>query len=503
MKERLRRLAACLALCGLLSGILTVPVSAAGFQDVPSDYWAADAIEQCVTLGFFNGESATRFGVGHQMTRATFAVVLCRFFGWETTKPTQSAYQDIPANAWYAGAVEAAYAHGAITDQREVFRPTDPITREELAVMLMRSLGYGTIAGLAQDLYSPFKDVTTNVGYITMAYDLGIVSGVSADAFAPDRAATREQAAVILARLYHKLHGASPEIVGVVSQPEDVTGLDVAVIPAGKLAAAGEPSVSVTMKADAAAALVNAAHESGAQALMYVTGLTTALNGSADDVSTALAEAVSDGGYDGVCLDIPNVPGRNKAALTQLTKALRAALGSKTLYLVAEAPAWDGKTYAGYDYAALTSIVDRLVLRVAPYEKVSDGFVTAPLEPLEEVYYALAKLKSSADLNKVSLMLTTTPSAWSGGNRRAMSAQELQTLLERKGTDLHYSSRYACAYLTVSDAGGKDLSVWYLDRQAVEARLQLAEAFSVGQIFLTDVSAVSSDLLAGLQSTEQ
>jgi hypothetical protein len=499
MKDRLRRLAACLALCALLAGLLTVPASAADFQDVPAGYWAADSIQQCVELGIFNGESATSFGVGHQMTRATFAVVLCRFFGWEVATPVQSAYQDIPADAWYAGAVEAAYTHGAITDQRDVFRPTDPITREELAVMLVRALGYGTIAGLAQDLSSPFNDVTTNAGYITMAYDLGLISGVSADTFAPDRAATREQVAVILARLYNKLHNMSPEIAGVVSQVEDVTGLDVAAIPAAQLIASGKPTVSAAMKEETVTALMNAAHESGARTLLYVTGTANAMNCNADDVAAVLAEAVSGGGYDGLCLDIPKLPSGNGTSLTRLAQALRTALGTKTLYLMTEAPAWDGKAYTSYQHAALAASVDRLVLRVAAYEKVSGSFVTAPQEPLEEVYYALAKLKSSVDIGKISLVLTTTPSAWRDGRSMEMSTQELQALLGSIGTSLHYSSRYACPYLTATDEDGKDLTVWYLDRQAVEARLQMANAFSVEQIFLSDVSSASSDLLAALQ----
>jgi spore germination protein YaaH len=364
--------------------------------------------------------------------------------------------------------------------------------------MLVRALGYGTIAGLAQDLSSPFKDVTTNAGYITMAYDLGFVSGISADAFAPDRAATREQVAVILARLYNKLQGASPETVGVVSQPEDVAGLDVVAIPAGQLISSGKPNVNATMKEEAVSALMSAARENGAQTLLYITGTTSALNRSADDVTAVLSEAVSNGGYDGLCLDIPNVLISSKVALTKLAQTLRTALGTKTLYLVVEAPAWDGKTYTGYDYAALASSVDRLVLRVTSYEKTADGFVTAPMEPLEEVYYALAKMKSYVNAGKLSLMLTTTPSAWSGGRSRAMSTQELREVLASVGTSLHYSSRYACAYLSGTDADGKDLTVWYLDHQAVEARIQMAKAFSVGQIFLTDASA-APDLLAGLQ----
>ena len=42
----LRRLTACLCLCALLCGGLTVPAKAAGFTDVASGHWAAEAISQ-------------------------------------------------------------------------------------------------------------------------------------------------------------------------------------------------------------------------------------------------------------------------------------------------------------------------------------------------------------------------------------------------------------------------------------------------------------------------
>ena len=192
IKKQLQRLLSCLALCAVLAGGLTVPAGAAGFTDVPANHWAAGDIRRCAELASFQGEAATRFGLGHPMTRAAFTVVLSRFFGWETTTPTQSVYTDVPANAWYAGAVQAAYAHGAVTAQRAEFRPNDPITREELAVMLVRGLGYGTIEGLAQNLPSTFQDVTTIACYITMAYDLDLTLGVFVTSFALSRAALRE-----------------------------------------------------------------------------------------------------------------------------------------------------------------------------------------------------------------------------------------------------------------------------------------------------------------------
>ena len=98
----------------------------AGFTDVPASSWAAADIRRCVELGLFQGETPTRFGMGHQMTRAAFTVVLCRLFGWDMETPETGTYADAQdTGAWYFSAVETAYAHGAIT--RQTFRLPVPL----------------------------------------------------------------------------------------------------------------------------------------------------------------------------------------------------------------------------------------------------------------------------------------------------------------------------------------------------------------------------------------
>lgn len=500
MKKQLKRLLCCLTLCALLAGGLTVPAAAAGFSDVPVNHWAAESIQRCVKLGFFQGQSASRFGLGQKMTRSAFTVVLCRFFGWETAAPTRATYQDVPADAWYAGAVEAAYSHGALTDQREHFRPNDPITREELAVMLVRAMGYGTIAGLAQDLPISFRDVTTNIGYITMAYDLGLVSGTTADTFSPDRAATREQVAVILMRLYDKLHQTGPGQIAVASEPGDFTGLEAVAVPVGRLiTAGGKPVVNTTMSETETATILESAQQAGAQKLLYLTGGLTALNGTALATAGTVAAEASAGGYDGVMLEIPDLPAKKGSAMTSLVKALDEALGDKLLYVLADAPSRTGKTY-GYEYEALAAVADRLVLRIAPYETFSDGFPTAPVDPLEESYYALGTLCDSIDGEKLALMVTTGVSAWSRQKKYSLTPEEYEALLADPKTSFHYSNRYACAYLTGTvGSSKKDVVAWYLDRQAAAARLQMARAFGVGQLCLDNWASASQDLLSGLR----
>ena len=101
MKRNLfRRALACLCLCAVLSGGLCVPARAAGFRDVPAGHWAADAISQCVTQGWFQGKSADTFGVaGFSAGRAAAPII--RFFpmcpkGHGTSRPSGPAMSTEP-----------------------------------------------------------------------------------------------------------------------------------------------------------------------------------------------------------------------------------------------------------------------------------------------------------------------------------------------------------------------------------------------------------------------
>ena len=496
MKKRLQRIGSCVLLCALLlAAALPAPASAAstGFSDVPDTHWAADAIRRAVDLGLFQGQTKTRFGLGQPMTRAATAVAVCRLFGWEMVTPETGSYADNQdRDAWYYSAVETAYAHGAVTLQTDTFRPNDPITREELAVMLVRAMGYGTIAGLAQDLPIPFRDVETNTGYVAMAYELGLVNGTSPTTFSPDRTATREQTAVMLMRLYDSYHVASPDMVGIAPTAEgltDLTGYDAVAVGSARLVYAGEPRLAGALEEEQAAALLEAVTSAGATPLLYVSGTYTTLRGDGAQTAEMLAAAVADSGCQGLFLDLAKLSSTQRDAFTALVKDLRDQLGDRTLYVMVEAPVWQGTAYSGYDYAALAEQADRLVVRVAAYGNAAGAFPIAPLEPLEEVYYALAELRDLVDSDQLSLLLTTTGSGWSDGRHTgALSAEEIEKLLKSALSQDYYADRYACAYLTTD---GGDTVVWYLNGEAALERIRVAAFFGVDQICLSDLTSVA------------
>lgn len=193
----------CALLCALL---LCAPVRAAGgFADVPSGHWAEQSIVRAAELGIVQGTGGGQFGLGQQMTRAAFVTALCRTMSWQTVAPDNPTFSDVQdRSTWYYAAVETACANGALLTYSDRFRPDDPITREEMAVMLVRALGFASFAGTVQD-DCPFADVTTSRGYICLAWHMGLMRGTSDTTFEPRRGSTREEAATLLLRAHDRL----------------------------------------------------------------------------------------------------------------------------------------------------------------------------------------------------------------------------------------------------------------------------------------------------------
>lgn len=210
MKKRIKSLALALLLCLTLAApALAAPT---GYSDVPEGHWSAESVRRATELGLFEGVGGGKFGRGQPITRAAFTAALVRLFGWESASPAKATFTDVTADRWFYSAVETACLNGAVPASGKTFRPTDNITREEMAAMLVRGLGYTSLAGVVSSYSSPFTDVTTNKGFITIAYDLGIVDGVGDGKFAPGSTAPREQAAAMLVRVYDKLYGSSARL---------------------------------------------------------------------------------------------------------------------------------------------------------------------------------------------------------------------------------------------------------------------------------------------------
>ena len=242
-------------------------------------------------------------------------------------------------------------------------------------------------------------------------------------------------------------------------------------------------------------AICAAASAAGAKSLLYITGGAYHVReGESEKLAEVLFQAVEEGGYDGLFLDVTGLTAvSQRDTLTAAAQTLREKLGERSLYIAVEAPSWKG-TIFGYDYAALGEAADRLVLRFDYKKTTAGGQAMAPMEPLEQIYYALNRLRGVVDADKLTLRLTSTGSIWEGREPEFLTGEEIAALAAERTTRSHYSDRYACAYLVRENAP----DVWYLNGQAIRERIQLARLFGGGHLCLSDLNHTLPEVLEAM-----
>ena len=182
-------------------------VKTAHFIDVPADAWYADGVYTAWENDYMEGIAEGIFAPENAMTRAEFAQLVFNMAGGqkdESGKEFPTQFADVPANAWYAQAVEWAARYGIVNGTSETtFAPNETISREQIAAMFYRYAGNGAEADLSA--LDQFEDADQVSGWakeaMAWAVENGYVNGVSDTALAPAETATRAQIAVIAVRL--------------------------------------------------------------------------------------------------------------------------------------------------------------------------------------------------------------------------------------------------------------------------------------------------------------
>lgn len=204
--------------CGLLAvvmaaGLLTVPASAVEFSDVQG-HWAQSAIQQVTDWELFTGNDKGEFMPDETMTRGMFVTVMerCAKMLDVYQQPEQTAtFTDVQPSDYFASGASWAQANGLVTGVGGGrFAPNDPITREQMCVIMDRFLraftDYDLDAYLAvQNAFLDKKDIGDYaMQSVDLCVALGLIQGVSVEGgvvFQPVQPATRAAVAVILGRL--------------------------------------------------------------------------------------------------------------------------------------------------------------------------------------------------------------------------------------------------------------------------------------------------------------
>jgi hypothetical protein len=171
------------------------------FWDVPLGHYAADSIERITTSGISGGCSTNPplFCPDERITRGQMAVFLVTSLG-QSPKSCTGRFADVPVEHVFCGFIEKLADLG-ITGGcgGSNFCPDDSVTRGQMAVFIEAALGNvpNTCSG------SRFTDVTVSTvggfcGFIEKLAEDGVTGGCTSTTFCPNDPVTRGQMAVFL-----------------------------------------------------------------------------------------------------------------------------------------------------------------------------------------------------------------------------------------------------------------------------------------------------------------
>ncbi|MDN4070048.1 S-layer homology domain-containing protein [Paenibacillus sp. FSL R5-0407] len=195
-----------------LGGQYAVLAYARSFEDVSDSHWAKTVIVRMAAKHVFDGIDDTRFEPQRALTRAEFAAMLIRLLGTTPVSGGTSAtrFADVPQESWYAAAVETAAQAGLLTGRSgNEYEPESTLTRQEMAVMLVRAYEMEAGRQLAVPAGSKFSDADQINAWakdaVAAASAAGLLQGRDGGQFAPQEQLTRAESVQVLYNLLKSL----------------------------------------------------------------------------------------------------------------------------------------------------------------------------------------------------------------------------------------------------------------------------------------------------------
>ena len=501
-------------------------VSAAKYTDVPTEHWADEVIQQAADTGIMYGKGEGRFGLGETVKRSEFAAMLVRLMKWEKSDATKSVFADVSPSSWYFADVNTLAENGAFSGN--VFRPDENITRSEMAVMLVKALGYDTLA--QEEEHSVFTDVHSDEGHIAVAYTLGIINGKTESLFDPEGFALREEGAAMMMRLHNKLYSSFKEFHGFYAisswgQKEMGAKLDTVSFGWSRLQYTDDGKVYLNQTtAGGNDWYIPQAHQDAMDYMLnngVTINLAVAMN-DPDDCRAILlnennrAEAVgqlvtASANYNGITVDFEEMRGDElKEGLNRFIRELSLALDGKRLYVAVHPVLKSGTDYYdGYDYKTLGEYADKIILMAHDYAPVSfpdhllnTDFIATPVTPFDEVYAALKAITDEEtgvqEKDKIMLALSISNTiAWNSDGERITdgkpvfpSMETIEKRLSQSDTKILYSDTYKNPYAFYTTETNQPILLWYEDSRSVTDKMALAKMFGIKAISVWRIGVI-------------
>nr|WP_275589168.1 Ig-like domain-containing protein [Paenibacillus sacheonensis] len=191
------------------NGVYAVVKGGVNYTDL-KNHWARNDIQLLANKYIVEGNTLTNFAPNKAITRGEFAMFIAKGLGLTGDRAASAKFKDVNTSTSLAAYIGAAATAGIIQGMTDGnFKPNNPVTREEMATMMIRAAAAAgvqiTLQGTAVTTLKKFSDRgkigTWAQNDVAKAVQVSIISGQSATSFGGKNKATRAEAAVMVKRL--------------------------------------------------------------------------------------------------------------------------------------------------------------------------------------------------------------------------------------------------------------------------------------------------------------
>ncbi|MDN5300403.1 MAG: hypothetical protein PWP51_2956 [Clostridiales bacterium] len=418
------------------------------------------------------------------------------------------------------------------------------ISRIDAVKHVIDHLGYGYLANQLNQTDVPFDDVYTDIGYLRLGLDFGIISENDARAFRPNDALMTEEAIAILYHIdrlmtLNMTSLSSYYAISSYSQIGNIKDLDTTIFGWSRLEYNSDLNriqLNTSTRNNNEYRIpsgyeepIERAKYAGTERLLMLTVIDDYIDSSTvvesiinhpgyrdQTIKAIVDEMVKDDstmGFTGVLVDFEGLKGsENAAALTAFVRTLRNALDKQYSIAVAVHPIRkDGIAYYdGYDYRALGDIADKIILMAHDFypkkltqSDMVSGITITPLTPIQDVYYALKGILDPVtgvrDHSKIVFQLSIDSVQWKLKDGKIINEKPYRpsysAILSRINQDVtpQYSSELKSAFIIFQDPIDETRNVvWYEDERSVAAKIEMALRMGVSDFSVWRLGTIPS-----------
>lgn len=497
------------------------------FDDISNSYAKKEIID-LYNKKIISGTSETSFSPTDSITRAEFIVVLERLLKLEPVASPVTSFTDVAKSAWYYGAIQAAVQLNLASGTSvSTFEPKNAVTRQEAAVWMARVLKQTNSQSSYSTAFKDSSHIATWASDSVAAVSkLGLMKGDETGYFRPYEPITRQEAAVLIYRvLQNKAWAKALEkehkeqiVIGwqygqtteqykksiLKSNVNTVSPRWYFVGKTGTVSDSTDVSLVSWAKTNNKEVWAMVGNRSDQEATHQMLSSATARN----TAITQLVAMVSKYGIHGLNIDFENVSAKDRTYLTTFITQLAEKLHAVGATLSMDVSPDLGTDWTdAFDYAALGKQVDYMVMM--GYDEHYDGSVNpgsnASLPYINNAIETLLKVVSS---DKVILGMPFYNRDWTLKQNGKVSSSEYISLTEQNQLISTHSMKQVWnnslgQYVASYTKNSMKHTIWIEDGRSLIAKYHVVVNKKLAGVAYWHIGGESSDIWASMRNAKR